>query len=222
MTLATRTDESRTLVTRGVRRQAVGTNRYKALIAVNAVSRNPNDELDLRGLSFINYMKNPVVLWAHDDRSLPIGRTLSIRHTADGTVETTFEFSDDTFATRVKNAWAAGVLNATSIRWLPLQQVPLGGGTTKGDLLEWSIVSIGADPDSLALRGLRSYLPPSSTTGWRPVSLEQARSSCEGVIGVFDRMERERVAEGLRHVMSWCEGELRKERRKVLSPRKRS
>ena len=138
-------------------RAALGPNMYRVTIAVNEKVRQP-PELDLDGLSTDNYGRNPVVMWAHDavgrtaSGGLPIGRTQSISHTPDGRIVADFEFlSDDPFARRVKNAWDKGFLQAASISWIPLETAPAEGGgrrDVRSDLLEWSIVSVPADPDA--------------------------------------------------------------------------
>jgi hypothetical protein len=131
---------------------------YRVTIAANEKARQP-PELDFAGLSTDNYAKNPVVMWAHDtighspSGGLPIGRTLKITKTPSGEVVADFEFlDDDPFARRVKNAWDRGFLRAASISWLPVETVPIPGGgwrDARSDLLEWSIVSVPADPEAL-------------------------------------------------------------------------
>ena len=139
-------------------RGAVGSSRRSVTIAANDRARTA-PELDLDGLRFDNYRRNPVVMWAHDSvgRSpsggLPIGRTLSISRAPEGGIVAEFEFlEDDAFAQRIRNAWDKGFLQAASISWLPLESVPAEGGVlrdTRAELLEWSIVSVPADPDAL-------------------------------------------------------------------------
>ena len=132
-------------------------NTYRVTIAANRKVRQP-PELDLEGLSTENYSRNPVVMWAHDavgrspSGGLPIGRTLTITTDAGGRIVADFEFlTDDPFAQRVKNAWDKGFLRAASISWIPIESVPVDGTwrDTRADLLEWSIVSVPADPDAL-------------------------------------------------------------------------
>ena len=130
----------------------------RVTIAANEKVRQP-PELDFDGLSTENYSRNPVVMWAHDavgrspSGGLPIGRTLDLTKKPNGDIVADFEFlSDDPFAQRVKNAWDQGFLKAASISWVPLESVPVEGGRwrdTRADLLEWSIVSVPADPDAL-------------------------------------------------------------------------
>ena len=141
-----------------VRRRAVGTKRRSVTIAANDRART-SPEIDLAGLRFDNYRRNPVVMWAHDSTGrspsggLPIGRTLSINRTPDGGIVAEFEFlEDDPFAQRIRNAWDKGFLQAASISWLPIETRPGQGGgirDIRAELLEWSIVSVPADPDAL-------------------------------------------------------------------------
>ena len=141
-----------------VRRGAVDTKRRSVTIAASDRART-SPEIDLAGLRFDNYRRNPVVMWAHDSTGrspsggLPIGRTLSINRTPDGGIVAEFEFlEDDPFAQRIRNAWDKGFLQAASISWLPLETRPAHGGgirDIRAELLEWSIVSVPADPDAL-------------------------------------------------------------------------
>ena len=141
-----------------VQRETLGGNRYRITIAASEKVRQP-PELDFEGMSTDNYLRNPVVMWAHDaigrspSGGLPIGRTLSLAKTGAGEVIADFEFlSDDPFAQRVKNAWDKGFLQAASVSWLPLETTPTSDGgwrDTRSELLEWSIVSVPADPDAL-------------------------------------------------------------------------
>jgi len=141
-----------------VQRAAVGANRRAVTIAANNRARATPD-LDLAGLRFDNYRRNPVVMWAHDavgrspSGGLPIGRTLSIGRATDGGIVAEFEFlDDDPFAQRIRNAWDKGFLQAASISWLPLESRPAANGglrDIRSELLEWSIVSVPADPDAL-------------------------------------------------------------------------
>ena len=134
---------------------------YSATIFANELSRD-GLSVDIDGMDFSNYQKNPVVLFAHDysgrteSSGLPIGRTLRLDRTVDGHIRAEFEFlSGDTFADRVRNAWNRGFLRGASIGWRAIEARPsrLGKGVriVKSELIEWSIVAVPADPD--ALRG---------------------------------------------------------------------
>ncbi len=156
-----------------VERGARSAQRRSVTIAANDRARTEPD-IVLDGLRFDNYRRNPVVMWAHDavgrspSGGLPIGRTLSIGRSDEGIVAE-FEFlEDDDFAQRIRNAWDKGFLRAASISWLPLESEATDDGRlrdTQSELLEWSIVSVPADPDALReahRRMLDSLLSPST------------------------------------------------------------
>ena len=150
--------QARTMSMNILDRSAVDPTRRSVTIAANDRARSAPD-LDLNGLRFDNYRRNPVVMWAHDSvgRSpsggLPIGRTLAISRATNGAIIAEFEFlENDAFAQRIRNAWDKGFLRAASISWLPLESRPASNGRlrdVRSELLEWSIVSIPADPDAL-------------------------------------------------------------------------
>ena len=80
-----------------VKTRALGKNHYQATIAANEKVRQPPD-LEFEGLSTENYLRNPVVMWAHDSMGrspsggLPIGRTLKLNRSQDGQIIAEFEF----------------------------------------------------------------------------------------------------------------------------------
>ena len=132
---------------------------YSVTIFANELSRD-GVSVDIDGMDFSNYRKNPVVLFAHDysgrteSSGLPIGRTVSLDRTRDGRIRADFEFlSGDPFADRVRNAWNRGFLRAASIGWKAIEARPSERGRglriVKSELIEWSIVAVPADPDAL-------------------------------------------------------------------------
>ena len=132
---------------------------YSVTIFANELSRD-GVSVDIDGMDFSNYRKNPVVLFAHDysgttgSSGLPIGRTVSLDRTPDGRIRADFEFlSGDPFADRVRNAWNRGFLRGASIGWRAIESRPSGRGRSlrvvKSELIEWSIVAVPADPDAL-------------------------------------------------------------------------
>ena len=192
-----------------VERRALAEGQYRVTIAANEKVRQP-PELHFGGLSTDNYSRNPVVMWAHDavgrspSGGLPIGRTLNLTKPPDGRIVADFEFlSDDIFAQRVKNAWDKGFLQAASISWIPVEPVLCGYGLwrdTRSDLLEWSIVSVPADPEALReshRRMMAAFIGEPSSRRRTPGASEgpepSSRSShcCQDTAG-----QRERVDNG--------------------------
>ncbi len=158
-------------------RQAEDGSAHRMVIAANEVSRN-GDDLNLRGISFKNYRKNPVVLWAHDSyQGIPIAKTVKIGHDEQGRIEADFQFnSDDEFAARVENAWNGGFIRSASIRYLPTKVVEVRNEEGKverlrieeSELLEWSLVPVPADPDSVRAAARALNLPEEIFRGLEP------------------------------------------------------
>ena len=158
-------------------RQAEDGSAHRMVIAANELSRN-GDELNLRGISFKNYRKNPVVLWAHDAyEGIPIAKTVKIGHDDQGRIVADFEFnSDDEFAARVENAWNGGFIRGASIRYMPTKVVEVRNEAgevervriEESDLLEWSLVPIPADPDSVRAAARALGLPAEIFRGIEP------------------------------------------------------
>ena len=181
---------------------------YSATIFANELSRD-GLSVDIDGMDFSNYQKNPVVLFAHDysgrteSSGLPIGRTLRLDRTVDGHIRAEFEFlSGDTFADRVRNAWNRGFLRGASIGWRAIEARPsrLGKGVriVKSELIEWSIVAVPADPDALRgayTRVMKALIDDSAEVEIPSPSREMARA-CPGLDpGV--RVTRPEPVEGL-------------------------
>ena len=158
-------------------RQVEGEDTHQMVIAARERSRN-GDELNLRGVSFKSYRKNPVVLWAHDSyRGIPIAKTVKIGHDDQGRIVADFEFnSDDEFAARVENAWNGGFIRAASIRFMPTKVVEMMDEQgrvdrlriEKSDLLEWSLVPVPADPDAVKAGARALGLPAEIFRGLEP------------------------------------------------------
>lgn len=116
--------------------------------------------IDQSGWNFANYDRNPVVLWCHDDTSLPIARALPSRRTVtDSELIEVHEFATHPAANEVWDAVRGGFVNATSVRWIPGQtEIRKVEGRsvlvfTQGhELLESSYVPVPADPGCLVMR----------------------------------------------------------------------
>jgi HK97 family phage prohead protease len=123
---------------------------------------------------FDNYDRNPVVLWAHDDRSLPIARTVG-RSLSANELTQTHEFASHPMAEQVFDAIRGGFVNATSVRWYPISaEFRLVDGRevlvyTRQELLETSYVPIPADPGAIVVRTDGAALDREM---WRPTPTE--------------------------------------------------
>ena len=177
--------EQSELMTVAEARQAEGEDSHRMVIAANERSRM-GDEVNLRGIRFTNYMKNPVVLWAHGasgmhssgpSGGIPIARTLSIGHDDQGRIVADFQFnSGDTFASRVENAWNGGFIRGASIRYVPIKVTEVRGRRgevtrlriEESELVEWSLVPVPADPDSVRAAARALNLPEEIFRGLEP------------------------------------------------------
>lgn len=111
------------------------------------------------GWSLANYLKNPIVQWAHSLDEPPIGRMAELGIIGDrlmGTVEyadaETYPFADTIYRLA-----RGGYLNAVSVSWAPIEwkysqdrSRPGGIDFLRTELLEVSQVPLPAAPDALA------------------------------------------------------------------------
>lgn len=143
---------------------AKGENSWDVLISTGDVDRD-RDTIAPMGWKVDSYLKNPIVLWAHDyagftpTGGVPVGKTTGLTLTAEGPVAT-FEFrqpaNDADFVNVVRSAWEQGILNAASVGFNPLkwsEREDGGRDYQEQELLEWSIVPVPANAGALR----RSY-----------------------------------------------------------------
>lgn len=134
---------------------------FEAMISTEDVDRQ-GDIVRATGARLENYLKNPVVLWAHDYGEPPVARALSVEIIPGKGLKARFQFPEwgtSARADEVRRLWAAGFLNATSIGFQPITAQPLGDRNdfwgpqefVEWELLEFSIVPVPANQDALRL-----------------------------------------------------------------------
>ena len=109
------------------------------------------------GIDLTAYRKNPVVLWGHS-ADVPIARAIEI-NVKDGKLQATVQFppeGDDEDSDWVYGKIKAGIVNATSVGFIPRDYEPLdpkqpwsGYKFIKSELLEFSFVSVPANSGCL-------------------------------------------------------------------------
>ena len=103
-----------------------------------------------------NFMKNPVILWAHDYRRPPVGRVEEVK-VENGQLLFKAKFLPeglDPEADKIFEMYKSGFLKAFSVGFMPLEyEANEHGGTTfkKQELLEISAVPVPANPEALTL-----------------------------------------------------------------------
>ncbi|TAM56791.1 MAG: hypothetical protein EPN53_01015 [Acidobacteria bacterium] len=125
-----------------------------------SASANRNGwRIDLAGLDLATYRRNPVVLWAHDDTSLPLGRAVRVVVEGDR-IRARVEFTPAgalSFNDKVVDLLKGGFLSGMSVGLIPLdweyQDAKPDGQVlvfTRSQLVELSVVPIPADAGALA------------------------------------------------------------------------
>lgn len=137
----------------------------RILISTNVVDRD-GDRVFPDGMIIDNYIKNPVVQWAHNYRDpwATIGRTVSLRLSDDGSgIEAEFELrppaNEHDPQNIIRLLWRGGWIRAASIGFDPVvaeHNEHDGLDYVRWELLEWSLVPIPANQEALrlAVKGL--------------------------------------------------------------------
>lgn len=127
------------------------TRRIRFTISDGSIDRD-NDTISPHGWELQNYKSNPVVLWAHDARSLPIAKATAIG-VENGALIAEAEFATHPFAQTVYDLVRDGFLRATSVGFRALDYVlnaeRQGVDFKRQELLEFSIVPVPANANAL-------------------------------------------------------------------------
>jgi len=182
--------------------------RFRFVVSTGAASRN-HFEFRAEGWRLKNFMRNPVIQWAHKDDLLPIGRALNVwregsRLKAD--VELTpagwLRFNDT-----VARFLAGGFLRAVSVGWFALRwhwrerpKQPPVLVFDEQDLLEISVVSVPADAGALLVG------PVNDSTAGR--SSAAARRRVLELLDLQLAEAKRRTAAGHRGTSEWRRREL--------------
>lgn len=100
-----------------------GKNIYTAIASTAALDRD-KEVLVPQGVLTENFMKNPVMLFIHNSRQLPVGRALSIDVSAVA-VKFEFEFYDDEVGKNLEKMYRTGFMNAFSVGFRPKSYIPV-------------------------------------------------------------------------------------------------
>lgn len=132
------------------------------IISSNAVDRD-GDTIKQSGWELENYLKNPVVLWAHDSRSPPVAKASDIEIRGNKRLVANAEFVPreiSPFADMVYQMYREKFLSATSVGFIPLEMEESrdedrGDGffmpfdIKRQELLEFSAVPVPSNPEAL-------------------------------------------------------------------------
>lgn len=154
------------------------------------------DTISIDGWDIENYLKDPVMLWAHDYRLPPIGRAVSVT-VAGKKLKALDKFMDadlSPFADQIYRMYLDGWLHATSVGFLPKKWKPsedekrrYGIDFIEQELLEHSAVPVPSNARAL-IEGRGAVADISRLKGWA----EQILGMCYAV----DSLNRELPGSG--------------------------
>ena len=119
---------------------------FEVIITTENVDRF-REVIKLDGWQLEHYRSNPVVLWGHD-HDQPIGMATSIE-VINGKMIAKGKFAPTEKAQEIRRLYDAGIIRATSVGFIEKERE--GQYITKAELLEFSFVSVPANPYALRL-----------------------------------------------------------------------
>lgn len=122
------------------------TGTFEVVITTENLDRY-KEVIKLDGWELEHYLANPVVLWGHD-HSKPIGMATSVE-IRDGKMIAKGKFAPTDFAQEIRRLYDFGIIRATSVGFIEKERE--GNLITKAELLEFSFVSVPANPFALSL-----------------------------------------------------------------------
>lgn len=141
--------------------EAVGSSgRSRRVRIMTGAAARDGDVVDPQGMDVTNYLRNPVVLWAHDYRRPAIGRAQSVWR-EDGALLARLEFAPTEFAREVEGLYHQGYQQGVSVGFRPLRFEErrdartgafLGIRFLEQELLEISAVPVPANQAALLAR----------------------------------------------------------------------
>lgn len=124
---------------------------FKFIASTPAVDRQ-GESIDQNGWELENYLKNSVLLWAHDYSQPPIGVVDKIG-LENGNLVIEGRFAPTEFGQQIRKLYDLQMVNTVSVGFIPKEMN--GNVITKSELLEVSVVPVPANPQAISLRQLQ-------------------------------------------------------------------
>ena len=125
-------------------------------IITNSKLDRDQDTIALDGWDYSNYLKNPVVLWAHDYGLPPVGRSIATYQEGDNMISrTAFTPKDlNEFGYMIYRMYQQKFMNAVSVGFIPseytfAEERNHGINFIKQEMLEFSAVPVPSNPHAL-------------------------------------------------------------------------
>lgn len=124
---------------------------FEVIASTDALDRE-GERIDQGGWELDNYMKNPVILWAHNIDTPPIGKATSVKVKGDSLIiEGEFASAEaNPLAEQIRILFKEGIQQAVSVGFIPLERE--GETITRAELLELSFVPVPANPEAIAVQ----------------------------------------------------------------------
>ena len=143
----------------GAQTEPLGERQVRVVITTDQVDRS-GDVVVQKGVSVANFNKSRTVLWNHD-QDHPVASCVDLAIKADA-IEALVQFPDAGISPKADEVYGlvkAGVINAVSIGFLPLDAAPVDGKNPRkgirineSELLEFSFVAVPANPGAQVLQ----------------------------------------------------------------------
>ncbi|MCF8033868.1 MAG: HK97 family phage prohead protease [Desulfarculaceae bacterium] len=159
-------------------------NRTFWAVASSPTVDRQGDLVEPDGWDFANFLRNPVIPWAHDYASPPVARALAVK-VENGRLLFKAQFptaEEYAFADTIYRLYKGGYLRAFSVGFAPLEsevathrvsgRALTGTRYLRQELYEISCVTLPANPEALVALGLPAASTPSpeQTPGAPPVA----------------------------------------------------
>jgi HK97 family phage prohead protease len=157
-----------------------------------------DEVVDQKNWVLDRFMTNPVALWAHQSRELPIG-TVTRCEVVNGKLECTIQFSTEDLNPQAEKVWRnvkAKVVRAVSVGFMPHSVRWEKRGDREvyvladNELYEISVCSIPANPDCLAKMKARAF--DDAHPRQRGVATSDATNSTSAEAGVTENVMNEK------------------------------
>lgn len=155
------------------------------VISTPAIDRD-NDTIDVSGWDIGSYVKNPVVLFAHDHWQPPVAQSLSVTTDAGALRSKAFFTPKDLypFGDMIFEFYAQGFMRATSVGYKPKEwkyndDRKYGVDYTMQELLEYSCVPVPSNPEAL-MQARAKGIDVNPLKAWCERLLDDSRMLKEG------------------------------------------
>src|SRR5258708_55003 len=125
------------------------------VVATNETTDRDGEIVTASGLDIKNYMMNPVILWAHNYYSWPIGAATKVSLNNNNEWIVSGVFADTEEGQKARKLYDDGILKAVSIGFIPKNRE--GNVISESELLELSFVPVPSNPTALSMRAVKGF-----------------------------------------------------------------